>query len=283
MPKLVIGVPCYNERPYIRDCLRSLTNNDLTDVQIVVSDNGSTDGCLDEINETLTELPNEKNACVELQTRNETVSAAENFASVFDQTDSEYFLWVGAHDALTTNFLSSCIAEMDANPQASMVSGKALGTDTKTTKVVDLNIQYKFDSPDPLIRYLQSVKELSNCTVLHSIIRRSALDGFIFSEKCPSFDHIIISNLLWNGTLVYKEEAGYIRRYFDNENLQAKSIKGHYVNESNTSVFFNAYIENFERLIDGRYPEAIKGHLKGLLFNTLCQRFGLPNVMDEVA
>ena len=43
MPKLAVCVPCFNEAPYIEDCLRSISENDLDDIQIYVEDNNSTD------------------------------------------------------------------------------------------------------------------------------------------------------------------------------------------------------------------------------------------------
>ena len=39
MPKLAVCVPCFNEAPYIEDCLRSISENDLDDIQIYVEDN----------------------------------------------------------------------------------------------------------------------------------------------------------------------------------------------------------------------------------------------------
>ncbi|MFI1659870.1 glycosyltransferase family 2 protein [Streptomyces sp. NPDC020472] len=43
-PVLSIVVPVYNVRPYLEECLASLQNQSLTDVEIIVVDDGSTDG-----------------------------------------------------------------------------------------------------------------------------------------------------------------------------------------------------------------------------------------------
>ena len=57
MPELVIGIPCYNEGRYIIECLQSVAQNDLTDVQVIVSDNQSTDGSYEKIEHFLDSLP----------------------------------------------------------------------------------------------------------------------------------------------------------------------------------------------------------------------------------
>jgi len=283
MPKLIIGVPCYNEGNYIRDCLRSLANNDLSDVGVVVSDNCSQDQTGAEIQSFLEALPPEKKEHFVLRTNSETKTATANFSSLFEESDSEFFLWVGGHDAVTTNFISACLEEMVSNPSVAMVTGKALGTDERATKVFDVGVQYDFAQKEPLERYMASIKKLSNCTVFHSIFRRSALEGFEFDEKCPSGDHVLISRLLWHGQLRYKPEAGYIRRYFEAENRRRKANAGAYVNQTNTSAFFECYLKDFAKLVEGQYPEEIEGQVKGLIFSNLCQRFGLPSTLGKVA
>lgn len=46
-PVLSVVVPVFNARPYLEECLASLQNQSLTDIEIVVVDDGSTDGSAD--------------------------------------------------------------------------------------------------------------------------------------------------------------------------------------------------------------------------------------------
>ncbi|MFE2555060.1 glycosyltransferase family 2 protein, partial [Streptomyces sp. NPDC059352] len=46
-PVLSVVVPVFNVRPYLEECLASLQNQSLTDIEIVVVDDGSTDGSAD--------------------------------------------------------------------------------------------------------------------------------------------------------------------------------------------------------------------------------------------
>ena len=47
MPKVTIVIPVLNVQPYIRECLDSVVNQTLTDIEIFCIDAGSIDGTLE--------------------------------------------------------------------------------------------------------------------------------------------------------------------------------------------------------------------------------------------
>ena len=278
MPRLVVSVPCHNEAPYIEECLKSIAENDLSDVQVFITDN-STDGSTGIIRSFLARLPENIKKHFKLFTWGSPTNMPENWKKAFDETDSEYFMWVGGHDAVTDNFFKSCLEVFDKEPQASIVSGKPLALNKDSTKITELKTFYDFSSPDPLTRYLKATEELGDCTVLHSIFKKTALREFEF-PYLGAADHILISNILWHGTLVYCDGAGYVRRFFDSENRKAKADQGYYLNDQNKLLWYQEYMKNFIKCSDGQYPAEIYPHIKTLFFNTLCKRFGLPNTLS---
>lgn len=51
MPKVSVVVPCLNMRKYIEDCLESIVNQTLREIEVLVIDAGSADGTLDILNQ----------------------------------------------------------------------------------------------------------------------------------------------------------------------------------------------------------------------------------------
>jgi len=277
MPELVIGIPCYNEGSYIIECLQSVAQNDLTDVQVIVSDNQSTDGSYEKIEHFLDSLPKKKRGSFVSVQHDENKGGGYNWLYSIRNSDSKYFMWMGAHDAISINFIASNLELIRANSNVAMVSGRAFATDPSTSGVKDLNIIYDFPSKDPVQRYIDSVSKLVNCTVLHSIFQRNALSGYKFHASCPSQDKIVIATILWFGKLLYNKNEAYVRRYFGEADRQEKAKTGIYVNESNNSLFFDTHVKNFRRLLSGSLPSSLHEPLVTALFGALCKKHGLPS------
>lgn len=51
MPKISVIIPVYNVEKYLRECLNSIVNQTIKDIEIICVDDGSTDGSLDILNE----------------------------------------------------------------------------------------------------------------------------------------------------------------------------------------------------------------------------------------
>ena len=51
MPKISVIIPVYNVEKYLRECLDSVVNQTLKDIEIICVNDGSTDNSLDILNE----------------------------------------------------------------------------------------------------------------------------------------------------------------------------------------------------------------------------------------
>ncbi|MCH8524778.1 MAG: FkbM family methyltransferase, partial [Balneolales bacterium] len=279
---ITIGIPCYNEAKYIEQCLSSVLNQrGNVNFSLVIADNSSTDGTVQIIKSFLGR--NES-----LKSRTKLILNPENrgplstFSQVYEAAESEFFMWLGAHDCLTPDFLLETLPLIENNPECSMATGIPLGINfndryTEINKIYRIpNASYNFTQDDGISRYIESIKMLGNCTVFHSVFRKSALQGYEFKDT-PSADHIIISRLLWQGKLKYSK-AGYIRRYFPQETVNQKVVSGSY---TKGIKFFNHYLEDCENLIKDRYDEPRRSELLEIVNELLLQRFGNPQ-FEEV-
>ncbi|MFD2405203.1 glycosyltransferase family 2 protein [Azorhizophilus paspali] len=241
-PKICIGVPVYNEESHIHETVASLKRQNIDGIKFIFSDNASTDKTYEIAKSLSSDDPR-----FEITRNSENVGAADNFINLFKDSSSEYFMWLGAHDCLSENYIAETARILDNNKSVSMACGYPFGImNGRAFGPVEEAI-YDFKQPSPADRYLSSVATLSNCTVFHSLFRRKDLDGFEF-RKTISMDHTIISRLLWKGILQYSENAKYFRRYFQKrESTVEERILGR-EGSLERNDFFDHHISDLEKL-----------------------------------
>ncbi|NLR34706.1 glycosyltransferase family 2 protein [Aeromonas hydrophila] len=274
--KLYVGIPVYNELPYLRLMLDSLKNQTIKDVTFFISDNNSSDGSWEFITDYC------KDDARFIFFRHETnIGATPNFEFIFNESNCHYFIWMGAHDHISPGFLQAAVECLDKNNDISIVSGQPLKFVENGDPVLMADAIYNF-TVKRLGRYLQSVRTLDNCTIVYSVFRKSALSGFEF-RKTISNDHILLSRLLWMGRLHYLENEFYYRRYFESERVQTQSerITGSecYLSRNDMILY---YLDDLGCLFDGD-PRILR-YLENEVISALQHRFGIQalSVNDEV-
>ena len=98
-PKVSIVVPVYNVEKYLRECLDSLVNQTLEDVEIICVNDGSTDSSL----QILEEYASKDSRIKIFNQKNQGVSAARNFG--IKNVNGKYLTFVDADDWIELNAL----------------------------------------------------------------------------------------------------------------------------------------------------------------------------------
>ncbi len=98
-PILTIGVPLFNSEIYIDQLLQSLLAQTLRDIEILVSDNASTDKT-----EKIVRYYAEKDSRIRYMRQNINIGAVENFSFLLKEASGEFFSWAAADDIRTNEF-----------------------------------------------------------------------------------------------------------------------------------------------------------------------------------
>ena len=276
MPKVVIAIPCLNEDKYIAGTILSAMRqlDAYSDLEIWVSDSGSTDGTLSKIESVLDAIKsvNEHFTLIKNGTGD------NNLWHLFDNTDSEFFMWLGGHDQISQGYVQLGVAHMTQNSDTGLFCGAHRHL-AENGKLFDQEVKYDFSQDNPVERYLQSIAQLNNCYVFHSMFRRENLMDFDRTLAPPGADHVIISHLLWNGKLYQSADCFFARRYFSKEDRAAKVAEGRYPHGRNNIEFYQAYLQDLKQLVQplpDLVGEAVLAQAAGLLI----KRFGLPFLVN---
>jgi glycosyltransferase involved in cell wall biosynthesis len=112
-PLVTIGLPVYNGEASIKRALGSLIDQDYPNIEIIVSDNASTDATLKICRRVLRGNPN---ARVIAQPINRGPHA--NFEAVAKEAHGEFFMWAADDDVWRPRFVSALVTELLEHPEA---------------------------------------------------------------------------------------------------------------------------------------------------------------------
>lgn len=117
-PSVSVIVPNYNQAPFIDEALNSILNQNYTDWECIVVDDGSTDDSWEILSKWM-HHPSGKFKCI--QQENCGVSAARNLA--INHAKGKWILPLDADDYLSSNYIEDCLNVFTQNPNASVVYG----------------------------------------------------------------------------------------------------------------------------------------------------------------
>lgn len=118
-PLVSIGMPVYNGEAFVETALRALLAQDYPRLEIVISDNASTDGTEAICRRLVAEDPRlryERNAT--------NIGAMPNFMRVLQQANGPYFMWAAHDDLWNPRFVSLLVAALRAHPEAVLATSQ---------------------------------------------------------------------------------------------------------------------------------------------------------------
>ena len=116
--KVSVVIPCYNQGKWLWEAIDSVLAQDMSDFEIIVVNDGSTDPATNRIVESI-----EHPKITAVTTKNQGLSAARNEA--ISRARGTYILPLDADDRIHPNYLSKACKLLDDNPQLGIVYCRA--------------------------------------------------------------------------------------------------------------------------------------------------------------
>src|SRR5512147_185345 len=108
-----IGLPVYNGENFLEAAVRSVLSQSLDDLQLVISDNASTDRTAEICRDYAAADPRV------VYLRNETnLGAAPNYNRTFHESTGRYFKWLAHDDQMGPQYLERTVGALEARPEA---------------------------------------------------------------------------------------------------------------------------------------------------------------------
>ncbi len=205
-PLVSIGLPVYNEARFVRQTIESLLAQDFQNIEVVISDNGSTDDTA-----AICRQFAESDPRVRYERSEVNLGAFVNFNRAFDLTTGEYFMWAGAHDLWETTFVSRAMEMLAADPRLVMVYPRAMIIDAAGNELGVVEDSFEARDPSDLKRYLHLIWDIQSCNMFHGLIRREALTRARLKHVWGA-DIILLAELTLRGGIAQIPEVLFFRR-----------------------------------------------------------------------
>lgn len=201
-PRISVGLPVYNGEKYIGPTLDSIFAQTYGDFELIISDNASTDRTSEICRDYAAQEPR-----LRYVRHAHNLGAIPNFNHVFTLASGEYFRWAAHDDLIAPEFLASCVAALDARPEATLCAPLVSYIDERGDHlgIYDSRLQHIHDSR-PSARLASLILQPHPGNDLYGLMRKGALAGSAPLESFHGADRAFLVALALKGPFIRLQE-----------------------------------------------------------------------------
>lgn len=218
-PRVSIGLPVYNGSDYLEAALDSIQAQTFTDFELIICDNGSTDGT-----EIICRRYAEQDDRIRYVRNPRNLGAAKNYNRTLELAEAPYFRWACHDDRLAPRCLEACVEVLDAHPNVVCAYPLTQMIDAEGNEIeepgwvrhlhlVDQSASERFSD------YLRAYLWGGDGGQLFGLMRTDVLRSTMQHGDFPSADLILIGDLTLWGDLYEVPERLFLRRLHDENSI----------------------------------------------------------------
>ena len=205
-PRVSIGVPVYNGERYLRASLDALLAQTFTDIELIVSDNASTDATWDICTEATLRDPRVRTF---RQERNLGAPANWNFTA--RQAHGRFFKWASASDLCAPSMIERCLEAMQ-DESVVLAFGRTCLIEDDGRELGVFDRDFPVEDARPHERFRRVCHQLSINNAQSGLIRMDALRRTRLDRLYPSGDLVLMAELAMQGKWRLIDEVLLYRR-----------------------------------------------------------------------
>ena len=193
-PLISIGIPVYNGYPKIKDCLKSALDQTYENLEIIISDNNSSDKTYAYCKKKASE---DKRIRFFHQKTN--INADKNFELVMRKSKGEYFMWLSHDDEVSKNYIINNYLFLKNNNDYSFSAGINYFLNQPNIKTDNNSFYIRGNTYKRYKKFLKICWFSHGC--FYSLIRKKYLQDFTFSSTPTiAIDWMLDIHLLSKGS-----------------------------------------------------------------------------------
>lgn len=242
-PLVSIGMPVYNGERFIRKALDSLLAQDFQDLELIISDNASTDGT-----KIICEEYAKRDKRIKFLQQLENMGGVFNFNFVLEQACGKYFMWAAHDDIWEPSYISKLIKIMDSDKSIVLAFSDFDNVDENSKQIRTYPKILKLSSSESLFKRLYNFilfeESDGKANLVHGIMRSNTLKEIGgFNKTLGEFaaDMLFLFTMLFKGNFYIADELLFHKRrspgWYERRNFR-ENISG-----------WHAYFLRYHRII----------------------------------
>ena len=196
-PLVSIGVPVYNGEKTIAKALDALIAQDYSNLEIIISDNASTDAT-----QELCRKYTLKDTRVTYKRVKKNHGSGWNFNNVMELSSGKYFMWAAVDDERELSFVSACVEKMEQSPDAVVCQAHtAMYIEGREERLCVVHTN-SFDKLTSSVEYYRETLTQNPAMSIYGLYRLSAMHKTHMLEKFLGSDIAFVQEISIYGNIV---------------------------------------------------------------------------------
>lgn len=194
--RLSIGVPVFNGERYLAAALQSVLDGSFADFEVIISDNGSTDGT-EEISRAFVA----KDDRIRYLRNASNIGPNPNYNRVFRAATGTYFKWLAYDDLCGPDMLARCVEILDRDPSIVLCSARYVEIGEDGQPVAEQPYRIDLTSSKPHVRLGQLMCTSRGHPILYGVIRAETLRRTKLLAPYRGSDRALLAELTLHGRM----------------------------------------------------------------------------------
>jgi len=223
-PLVSVGIPVYNAQKYLEGCIACYLGQEYRDLEILISDNGSTDGT-----RALCERLAATDPRIRYHRHEKNMGASWNYNFALEAASGPYFKWAAYDDLVSPDFIGACVEALEAHPADILGYGTTVIIDAEGKETDRYAEPMRIDSPLPSERFREYFTKVRLTNAIYGVIRTDVLRATRGLGHFANSDVVLLAELALRGPFRILPAPKFYRRiheqaYASNKTWNQKAV-----------------------------------------------------------
>lgn len=215
-PRVTIGLPVYQGERYIDEAISSIRAQTYRDLELIISDNGSTDETQAICRRHAAEDPR-----VFYHRSPVNRGASWNYNRLVDLARGELFKWASHDDVLMPEFIERCVQGLDGDPEAVLCHTGAVTIDEHSRRGRRWPPNPNAIAGPPARRFADMVLREGPCFPIFGLMRLDVLKRTGLLGPFNGHDRPLLAEMALHGRFLYVPDILFLNREHQQRSIRA--------------------------------------------------------------